>query len=547
MTAVDIDGAAPESRAGWARRSRPRLAAVSAAIVGAFSGLLALLYAASVHAGASDSDKATTILVGQAMGDGHLLLHGWILAPGSYWTSDALFYALAVRLVGLRPGLLYAEPAVVAALTIAVGILLTFEGHGVPAGFVGAVAVVALLAFATPAMDFWFVGKGFHVATALYALVAFGALRRGRFGWGWALAVVLLAFGMLGDLMIVAFAVAPLFVAGLVTMLRERRWQSGIAQVTAAVASGGIGEIALRCADTLGKFKLGATLRIADLGQMLTNVGHLFTYGAHLVGWTNGPRAIGGVPVGLLAVHAVGAACMLACLFVALVSLVAGVIRGRSPNAPPSSGTELWRLDDMLLFATLGSSVMFVILAGANGVGVHFLVVPIVFASVLTGRMVARAWSKVPAGWTARALATAGLAVSLSFAAGLGYALSRPAPTQPASSLAAWLEAHDLTSGLGGYWSAAITTVESNGAVMVRPVTIEADRVERMMSQSSASWYAGQRFQFFVYAMSTRRSSNRYFRAATMTWGTPAHVYRPGRYHVLVWDHTLSVASFPHT
>ena len=543
MISVDAGGTTPESRAGWLRRLRLRLAVVPAAIAASFAGLVALLYAASVHAGASDSDKATTILVGQAMGDGHLLLHGWILAPGSYWTSDGLFYAFAVRLVGLRPGLLYAEPAVTAGLAIAVGILLAREGHRVSAGFAGAVAVVALLAFATPAMDYWFVGKGFHVATALYALVAFAALRRGHFGWRWGAAVTLLAFGMLGDLMIVVFAVAPLLVAGFVAMLRERSWRSGIAQVTAAVASGGIGAIALRLADALGKFEPGATLRIASLGQALTNVGHLFTYGAHLVGWTNGPLATGGVPLGLLEVHAVGALCMLTCSVGALVSLVAGVVRVRSRSTPPASGTEHWRLDDMLVFATLGSSAVFVILAGANGVGVHFLVVPIVFASVLTGRIVARAWSKVPVGWTTRALAIVGLAVSLSFAAGLGYALSRPEPTQPASSLATWLEAHDLTNGIGGYWSAAITTVESSGAVTVRPVSIGRHGVQRMMSQSSASWYAGQRFQFLVYG--TSGHARRYMTAADRTWGPPAHLYKVGRYHVLVWDHTLRIAPFP--
>ncbi|MGA2804952.1 MAG: hypothetical protein ABSF89_11265 [Acidimicrobiales bacterium] len=528
------------------RRPRLRLSVVSAAIAVGFAGLVALLYGTSVHTGAADSDKATTMLVGQAMSNGHLLLHGWILAPGSYWTSDALFYALAVRVVGgLRPGILYAEPAIVTAVTISVGVLLAVEGRRAAAGLAGAVAVVALLAFATPAMDYWFVGKGFHVATALYALVAFAALRRGHFGWGWAAGVALLAFGMLGDLMIVAFAAAPLLTAGLAAMLRERRWQSGIAQVTAAVASGGIGEIALRLADTFGKFEPGTTLRIADLGQMVTNVGHLFTYGAHLVGWTNGPFATRGVPLGLLEVHAVGALCMLTCLSAALVSLVAGVIRGRSRNAPPATGTELWRLDDMLVFATLGSSAIFVILAGANGIGVHFLVVPIVFASVLTGRIVARAWSKVPVGWTARALAIAGLAVSLSFGAGLGYALSRPEPTQPASSLATWLVAHDLTNGIGGYWSAAITTVESNGAVTVRPVSIGRHGVQRMMSQSSASWYAGQRFQFLVYG--TSRHADRYMIAADRTWGPPPHLYEVGRYHVLVWDHTLRIAPFPQT
>jgi hypothetical protein len=39
----------------------------------------------------------------------------------------------------------------------------------------------------------------------MWALLVFWGLRRGRFGWGWVLAVVLFAAGMTGDLMIVAY------------------------------------------------------------------------------------------------------------------------------------------------------------------------------------------------------------------------------------------------------------------------------------------------------------------------------------------------------
>ena len=541
MIAVDTGDVSPEPRSRWATRPRLRLAAISAAIVAAFTGLVSLLYATSVHTGAGDSDKATTILLGQAMSEGHFLLHGWILPPGNYWTTDAAFYALAVRLDGLRPTLLYAEPAVVAAVTISVGVLIAFEGRHHSAGFAGAVAVIALLALATPAMDFWFVGKGFHVATVLYALVALGALRRGRFGWGWALAVALLSFGMLGDLMIVAYGAVPLFVAGLVTMLRERRWHSGIAQVTAAVASIGIGSLVLWLTEVFGRFKPGAPLPLAGLSQMLANLGHLFIYGADLVGLTNGHLATGGVPLALLGAHAVGALCMAACLLGALALLVAGVIRRRSRSQVPAGGQELWRLDDMLLIATFGSAATFVILAGPNGLGTHFLISPVVFASVLTGRMVARMWLKVPAGWAVRALAIAGIAVSLSFGAGLGYALSRPEPAQPASALATWLEAHNLRNGIGGYWASAITTVESSGAVTVRPVSVGTNGVWRMMSQSPASWYARQRFQFFVcYSSKSCKSAITF---VTGTWGTPTHLYEVGQYRVMVWGHPLRVGS----
>ena len=540
MPVADANGPAPGPRARRASRPRLRLGAMCAALAAAFAALVALLYAMSVHTGAGDSDKATTILVGQAIGDGHLLVHGWILSPGNYWTTDATFYALLVRLFGLRPGLLYAEPAAVAAVTIAVGVVIALEGRRGSLGLAGAVTVVALLGLVTPLMAFWFLGKGFHVATALYVLVSFWALRRGRFGWGWALGVTLIAFGMLGDLMIVAYGSAPLLIAGLVAMLRERRWQAGLAPLSAGIASAGIGEGVLLVTEALGRFKTGSPLRLAALGRMPANLGHLFVYGADLAGLTNGRLATDEVPLALLEVHAVGALLTVGCLSAALVSLVKGAVRGPRRDGALAPGPELWRLDDMLLAATAGSAAIFVILAGPNGRGVHFLVVPLVFAGVVAGRMVARAWPKVPARWAVRTLASAGLAVSLSLGAGVGYALSRPAPAQPAGVLATWLEAHDLRNGIGGYWSASITTVESSGAVSVRPVSIGANGFERTMSQSTASWYAGQRFQFFVYG--TTKFPNDYLALAIMTWGAPEHVYHVGRYRVLVWDHLLTVA-----
>lgn len=540
MIAGVSDRLTPKPRPRRVTCNRLVIVAAGAAV---FTGLVLLLYATSIHTAAGTSDKATTILVGQAMSEGHLLLHGWTLPPGNYWTTDAAFYAVAVSLFGLRPGLLYAEPAVVAAVTIVVGVLIAREGRRGTAAMAGAGAVIALLVFATPAMELWFVGNGFHVATALYALVAFAALRRGGFGWRWGLSVALLAFGMLGDLEIVVFAMVPLFLAGLVAMVRRRRWQSGIGWITAAVASATVSELALRFVHALGAFEPGPPLPLAHVGQMLTNLEHVFTYGANLVGLTNGRFGTGGVPLALLGVHAVGGLCLVACLLGALASLVAGIVRG--PRRDPAGGPELWRLDDLLLIATVSSAAPFVLLAGPNGVDIHFLSVPVVFASILTGRMVARVWPSLPLGYAVWAVAVVGMAVSLTFAAGLGYALSRPAPTEPTSTLASWLEAHDLRSGISEYWTAAITTVESGGAVDIRPVGIAINgHVRRMVTQSSASWYAGQQFDFYV---SDSSPSGTDFKTAEWTWGTPSHVYVVGSYRVLVWGHPLRVSPSPPT
>lgn len=110
--------------------------------------------------------------------------------------------------------------------------------------------------------------------------------------------------------------------------------------------------------------------------------------------------------------------------------------------------------------------------------------------------------------------------------------------------MAAWLEAHNLRNGIGEYWAASITTVESSGAVTVRPVSSAADgKLQRTMNQSSASWYEGQRFQFLVYV--TPQFDDVDLQSATRTWGDPAHVYVVGRYRVVVWRRPVSVVPFP--
>jgi hypothetical protein len=539
-----VGGETPQHGTG-SPRARARVLVTAAAIAAGVVGLFWLLYATSVHAAAGTSDKATTILVGQAMADGHLLLHGWILPPGNYWTSDAAFYAIAVRLEGLKPGLLYSEPAVLAVLTIVIGVVIAREGRrGAPA-IAGGVSVVVLLALATPTMAYWFVAKDFHVGSGLYVLLAFWALRRGRFGFRWALAVVLVTVAMLGDLEVLAFAVAPLILAGLAAMLRERRWQSGAAQVSAAVAAVAGAEVLLRIRDALGGFKPSAALPLASVAEMVTNLKHLATFGAYFVGISNGRFETGGVPLWLLRVHAVGGICIVACLIAALASLVVALFRSGRRDEPERGDAQLWRLDDMLLFGTLGAAAPFVILAQANGLGVHFLTVMVVFASILTGRMVARAWSNLPTGRVTPALAILGVAVSLSFAAGLGYELARADPVQPQQYLATWLEAHGLRNGVGGYWTAAITTVESRGAVTVAPAeAAKGGKILRYMSQSTSTWYAGQRFQFYVFHV-PRHHSNGIIAAATRTWGKPAHIYTVGVYRVLVWGRPIRVAPFP--
>ncbi len=509
----------------------------------AFATLALMLDAISARVYAGGSDRATAILEGQAVGSGNVLLHGWILTHDSFWTIDAFFYALTVRIGGLRPGLLNLEPALAVAIAVVVGAFVASRGHRGGAAIAGAATAVVLLAFPTNAMSSFLLGGPDHVSTAVLALLAFIFLRRGAFDWRWAVAVAALAFGMLGDLLMVAYGVAPVAGAGVVAMLRKRDWRVGIAAVTASAAAIVASELVSWLAQVMGAFKSVDGVSVASSAQMLVNLRHVLSYGAGLVGFTDGFDA-GRVPTVLQDFHVLGALLIVACSAAAIAKLVRGVVRGRREASVSQQETGRWWLDDVLVIAIFGSVLTFVVLA-VNGVpGARYLVAAVVFASVLAGRIVAQAWQRLRPGRMTRAICVVGVAVSLCFAAGLGCTLAQPVAAQSASTLASFLEAHHLRNGVGGYWAASITTVESKGAVTVRPVWANQEgKLGRYMKLSSAGWYAGQQFQFLVYETPVYQGVDS--TSATKTWGPPAHIYVVGGYHVLVWSDTFSVAPFP--
>ena len=115
---------------------------------------------------------------------------------------------------------------------------------------------------------------------------------------------------------------------------------------------------------------------------------------------------------------------------------------------------------------------------------------------------------------------------------------------QRASTLVSWLAVHHLRNGLGGYWASSITTVESRGAVTVRPVWEDPDgKLGRYMKLSSATWYAGEHFHFLVYETPAYQGVDSV--SATRTWGRPSNTYTVSDFHVLVWSGGMSVAPFP--
>jgi hypothetical protein len=512
----------------------------------AFVGLVVLFYAGSLHSAPSNSDNATLALQGQSLDHGNLLLNHWNLSSDSFWTLDVLFNAVAYALVGLRPADLFIVPAVVAALVVVAGVAITRDNRAgaAAAATAGGLVVAAVLAFPTHALAYFYLHGGLHIATALYALVAFYALRRGRFGWGWAVAVVVMAAATLGDIQAIPYGTIPLLLAGLVAIARLRSWRGGTAQISAAVGALLLAEVGRQIAERVGTFGEATINPRAPFAEMKLNVRHLLSVGANLLGVRNQTFGTGGVPGWLHVFREVMAAVLVICFLVALVRLLAGAVAGQAGGTSWwQSEDDGWRLDDMLVIATFGPACMFILLtlSISNAQFSRYLTATVIFAAVLAGRVVAGWVTRTRFAPLAVGTSVAATALVLSAAVTTGYTLSVAAPPQPAGHLAKLLRRHRLTVGLGDYWSSSITTVQSRGQARVRPViTGPNGELEAYERESEKDWYGGS-FQFLVMnAIDGVGAVD--MKSAVASWGRPAHVYHSGIYSVAVWSKPVSLA-----
>lgn len=521
-------------------RFRWSISGVVALIFG--TALLALLlYAASVHSFAGNSDGATVMLEGQSMSAGHLTLHGWSFTLESFWSIDAVVYAAVIRVVGLHPELIHAVPALIATLVVLLGGYLTVRGRRGTSAYIGACTVVALLGLPSANLAYYLLAGPLHVATALWCLIAFAGLSRGRFGWGWTIAVLFLAAGLLGDFMSLAIGVVPVIVAGVMAMLRTRNWRAGVAAVVAAPASIAVALLVRTIARAIGTFAIVNRNFPVSGTQIGWNVRHLPTFFAGLLGVGTLPTGLTGGPLILQVFHAIGALAFIAGILIALVNLARSII---GPARKSASEPLRWHLDDLLLIGFFGDLCTFVLFSpNASSGGLRYLTPGVIFGAILAGRATSRAIESLRGIRARRLVVVAVSLVIVTFGIDLAIYLSHQAPVQPVTRLASFLEHHDLTTGVGDYWSASIVTVETEGAIVVRPITADAlGHFYRFNRQSSATWYSGQPFEFFAFgAFNHERDVDKKF--AIAMFGKPTHTYVIGSYRVLTWSQPLIFSS----
>jgi hypothetical protein len=167
----------------------------------------------------------------------------------------------------------------------------------------------------------------------------------------------------------------------------------------------------------------------------------------------------------------------------------------------------------------------------APGTGAHEIVPVLPFCAVLAGRLLGGRLASL----RLEPVLAAGLVVML---AALAYNDLQPQAAPQQSSLAAWLQAHNLRSGLAGYWEAEITTLDSEGHVRLAPLSDGGATAMRW--ESSSGWYNPPAHADFIVSYSASHDPSPVTPSAVrVRYGTPTRVYHFEDYTIMKYDHNL--------
>jgi len=536
--------AAPPARGahagGGARVPARRLLAAVAAVLA-----VALLFVAYLHVSRTypeNSDESNDLLMAWDMLHGNVLLHGWSLSDVSFITTELPQYALLVLLFGLHADTAHLAAAMTYTLVVVLAVLLA-RGTVSRREAGPRMLLTAFLMFAPQLGVGVFVlllSLG-HIGTAVPLLLIWLVIDRCPARWYVPVIVgLLLVWVLVADPLVLLVGVAPLVAVCALRVARalarrgddpvravlRARWYE-LSLAAAAIAAQGLAAAVSRLLQASGAFFLHPVTY--QLAPVHTWAKHAWVTGQGLL------ALFGAKPEGPAAAMA------FAVLHLAGVALVAwAMVRvARHFLSWPDM------ISQILLVAMVVNVVAYVpsTLANATDLNAREFAIVLPYGAVLAGRTLA-------AGLLGRKrpvlLASVAGVLLAGYAASLGWAAAQPSVPPMNARLATFLEAHHLTSGIGGYWESSVVTVGSDGAVTIRavlPGTLQPD-----LWEAKASWYDPRSHRAnFLVTSSTPGFFNHWQPnpAALAALGPPARTYRVGPYTVYVYGKNL-LAELPH-
>ncbi|HSZ39758.1 MAG TPA: hypothetical protein VK817_07355 [Trebonia sp.] len=531
--AKDAEPARETGRRGWWRgRAAWGVGLVVAAIV------LSWLYTLQSRTQAANSDGAGIALQGWDMLHGNLLLRGWWAADVSFYTFEVPLDALVIAARGLSADVVHVAAGIEYALLVLAAALLA---RGTARGREGVCrAVLAAGIMIAPGLGEGtrvLLGSPAHIGVGVPILLTLLLVDRAREHWLVPVAVcVLLVWAQLDDPMAEYAAALPLVLVGLVRAgvslyrfrrdaSRRRAWRYDAGLAVAAAVSYELTQIAIHVIRAAGGFSMRslssatATIPASQWGDQLVRTGRdaLLLFGADFY-WQSGTLA-----KAIAILHLVGAALAVAGLLAGILGLVRG---GDRVTQALTAGTIL-----ALGAAALENPML-------PGYGAHEIAVVLPFAAVLAGRAVGPWLLRTGLPRLARAsLAVVLGVVAVGYLAVVGYSAAQPPMAAPTQALAGFLAEHGLTSGLGKYWAANLTTAVSGERVRVLPAQPPTKPYAWL---TKPSWYnADQNSANFVVAGDPVTSSTYPVSTVLAAFGKPAREYRFDGYVIMVYDRNL--------
>ena len=543
--------------AGSAERSRPpgrRRSAFFAAYL--LVGLaLFTLYLRLSETYPLNSDSANILLMGWDLLHGHVLLHGWFMSDVSFYPTELPQYALLESFLGLHMQTAHVAAAMTYTLTFLLAVLLARSGSSGRAAWIRTLIAAGIMLAPQFGLGVFALDLSVgHIGTSVPLLLIWLLLDRMPARWYVpVLTAVLLAWALVADPIVYVVGVGPLGAVAAARVIRGLITSSGRL----------IDRIARQWYDlALGAAAVAATALAWVVNNLLSALGG-YTVNRlpfYLVSWHNlhkdAPAAwkvleiFGANYAGLSGVWLV-----LAFLHMATVLLV---LRALARVA--------WRffavsLVDQVLAVAIVLNVALYLLTNASDEAAHEVAVILPFGAVLAARVLTQTvrtvrdataddgrkasasrgpGRRVRLAGTLLAVYGAGILVLAGYTAGLGYELAQPSAPPANTSLASWLEAHDLTYGLSGYWTSSSVTVDSGNRVQVR--ALMQFTMKRDLWMSNVSWYnPALHYANFIVLDSRAGFMNHWEPRALVRkyFGRPALTYHTGPYTVLVWNRNL--------
>jgi hypothetical protein len=498
------------------------------------------------YGGRIDSDGANSALQAWDLIHGHLLLRGWDFGDATFYTFELPINGITQLIFGLGPRAAHVASALVYFIIAACAVALAVGGARGAARPARAAVVVGIMAvpLLTIATTYTLVEEPDHPGTAVFMLVSallvdqLGGRLQGR-RWVAPLVCVILAAGQLGDATVLYVGVPAVVVACGYRMLVQRQIRCADAVVVAAAIASVPLELAVRAIiKHLGGYQeVSPKTVLAPPGQWPHNVVVIVGVLRSLYGATVTAETRLGVAAAVLGT-------------VGLLAAAAGLVRvlvrwGKSSRA-----------EHLLVLVIILNLGVYLISKGAQADGYREVAAVLPCGAALAARTVVPATFRLARRAVAVAVVAALVAlVPLSVAASrphVGPALG-PAPgnggTAPTAPLTAWLEAHQVSYALGGYWSASIVTLQSGGRVQVRAVTLVPRTdgtgydVHVPYWETNSQWYDASRHdpRYVIAQLSGPSSANTY----EHFFGKPMAAYQVPGFVVLEYPENLLTRVLP--